>query len=84
MKDVELGYIERLAQKKAISSHLAKTLRKISENRFNAKGFGLRRGSGDGYQLNNNEYGTDNLVVKSKKKTDLNLSAINIEDNGAK
>lgn len=49
MKDVELSYIDKLANKKAISSNLAKTLRQISEDRFNSKynQFVNRRGSGE-------------------------------------
>jgi hypothetical protein len=84
MKDVELGYIDRLAQKKAISSHLATTLRKISENRFNTKNFGNRRGSGEVDPSHYNNYDVDHSMIKGKKKTDTTLSAIIIEDRGGK
>ena len=86
MKDVELGYIDRLAQKKAISSHLAKTLRKISENRFNnSLNFGNRRGSGEVDPSHYNDYDVDHsTMIKGKKNTDTTLSAINIEDHRGK
>jgi hypothetical protein len=64
---------------------LAKTLRRISENRFNgSKNFGNRRGSGEVDPSHYNDYSTDHSMIKGKKKTDITLSAINIEDRGTK
>lgn len=73
--EVEFGYIDRLASKQAISTNLAKTLRRISENRFN---FTKRRGSGD---VDYNDYTAVDqaAMVKVKKITDPSLSAIHIE-----
>ena len=79
MMEVELGYIDRLASKQAISTNLAKTLRRISENRFN---FTKRRGSGEVPESSHyNDYTAVDHSVKNKVKkiNDPSLSAIHIE-----